>query len=197
MKKQAIMAFLGLLAVHLMGGWGKTSELGTVSLIETATEAALVTKPNTELMPENEENVFPSTLNLEFCGESLTFPCKIRDFGADISLKEGFYFEDQDYTVCDLYTSDDRLICTAFLNGKQQNDPAEQLVCGITFDSKDTLIALTGLQEAAEGKFIETFGEPDIHNDDYIEYNSGKILLSVLFDDETGRPKHTMISLVN
>ena len=197
MKKQAIMTFLVLLSVHLISGCGKTNEMGTVSLTETATETATVVEPNTEQMSENEENIFPSMLSLEFCGESLTFPCKIKDFGADISLKEGFYFEDQDYTVCDLYTSDDKLICTVFLNGKQQNNPAEQLVCGITFDSKDTLIALTGLQEAAEEAFIETFGEPDIHNDGYIEYNSGRILLSVLFDDETGRPKHTMISLIN
>ena len=197
MKKQAIMTFLVLLSVHLISGCGKTNEMGRVSLTETATETATVVEPNTEQMSENEENIFPSMLSLELCGESHTFPCKIKDFGADISLKEGFYFEDQDYTVCDLYTSDDKLICTVFLNGKQQNNPAEQLVCGITFDSKDTLIALTGLQEAAEGAFIETFGEPDIHNDGYIEYNSGKILLSVLFDDETGRPKHTMISLVN
>lgn len=197
MKKQAIAAFLVLLAIPLMSGCGKTNEMGTVSLTETATETATVVEPNTEQMSENEENIFPSMLSLELCGESFTFPCKIKDFGADISLKEGFYFEDQDYTVCDLYTSDDKLICTVFLNGKQQNNPAEQLVCGITFDSKDTLIALTGLQEAAEEAFIETFGEPDIHNDGYIEYNSGRILLSVLFDDETGRPKHTMISLIN
>lgn len=195
-KRNSIALLFILLTILLMGGCGWTSEIGADSSSEPVEDTASTTEPVNAQILGNEENNHQSTVDLDICGEYVTFPCKVNELGANVVLKEGLYFEDQDYTLYYLYTFDENLICTIFLDGKQQSPPSDCLVRTIIFDNDSSLITLAGFQGASEATFIEELGVPDIYNEGYIEYNSGNILLSVLFDDENGLPKHTTISLL-
>ena len=89
MKKQAIAAFLVLLAIPLMSGCGKQSELSN-----SATEESVLSQNSEEIGQEDTLTVEALTedpLGLEINGIALTFPFRVEELSEELILMPKLY----------------------------------------------------------------------------------------------------------
>ena len=144
MKKQAIAAFLVLLAIPLMSGCGKQSELSN-----SATEESVLSQNSEEIGQEDTLTVEALTedpLGLEINGIALTFPFRVEELSEELILMPKLYSEPDNYTLCDLSTTYNTVICSVFVQGKEPERMDSEII-GIIVDDMNDGISFCGMND--------------------------------------------------
>lgn len=179
-----LFTLLGLLTTAvLLSGCGKTTENTSDTIKETDTTGSITSSINKE---ESDP-----VIEIGVSGEILTFPFKYEELDKliDLSDCQNVYFEEKGFSVCNVYQGMDR-ICTLFVEGDVSEHTSETLVTMISIeDPKNGIFTLNGLQDGMIEDFKSIFGESETESDTLYEHSWGNIILSVLFDNETGKAK--------
>lgn len=193
MKKQAIAAFLVLLAIPLMSGCGKQSELSN-----SATEESVLSQNSEEIGQEDTLTVEALTedpLGLEINGIALTFPFRVEELSEELILMPKLYSEPDNYTLCDLSTTYNTVICSVFVQGKEPERMDSEII-GIIVDDMNDGISFCGLNDDTMTSYIEQYGEPNNQSDTFIEYTWESINFLVTFDDASHKADYVNLLVI-
>lgn len=171
MKKQTIAAFLVLLSVPFMSGCGKQSELSD-SAAESVAEESVPSQDSEETGQTDTpaaETLTEDPLVLEINGIALTFPFRVEELGEELVLTPRLYSEPDNYTLCDLSTAYNTVICSVFVEGKNPECKDGEII-GIIVDDMNDSISFHGLNNDTMTSYIEQYGEPNDQSDALIEY---------------------------
>ena len=177
-----------------------TIETETETEAETENETETDTETNTETDTENDTNTgdtAESEIEIYVSGKRLSFPFRYSELEEliDLSDTQCVYFEDQEFTVCTVYSGFDR-ICTLFVRGNIDEPEPDMLVTYIDIDEPEQgIFTVNGLKDDTIDEYIDTFGDSKVSSDTLYDHSNGKVYLSVLFDEETGEAES--ISLID
>ena len=198
MKKQTIVAFLVLLlSVPLMSGCGKQSELSD-SAAEFAAKESVLSQDSEETRQADtpaDETLTEDPLVLEIDGIALTFPFRVEELGEELVLTPRLYSEPDNYTLCDLSTAYNTVICSVFVEGENPECKNSEII-GIIVDDMNDSISFHGLNNDTMTSYIELYGEPNDQSDTLIEYTWESINFLVMFDSVSNKADYVNLLII-
>ena len=105
------------------------------------------------------------------------------------------YSEPDDYTLCDLSTTYNTVICSVFVQGKEPERMDSEII-GIIVDDMNDGISFCGLNDDTMTSYIEQYGEPNDQSDTFIEYTWESINFLVTFDDASHKADYVNLLVI-
>ena len=133
-------------------------------------------------------DVLNTEIKIEIGGEVLPFPFEYEKLEKlmDLSDVQNVYLEKSGISVCTVYSNMTR-ICTLFVQGDISKNKSGTLVTRIAIDNPENdIIRVNGLKDDTKDAFILQFGEAK-STDNLLEYTWDNLILSVMFDSDSGK----------
>ena len=134
-------------------------------------------------------------LGLEINGIALTFPFRVEELSEELILMPKLYSESDNYTLCDLSTTYNTVICSVFVQGKEPERMDSEII-GIIVDDMNDGISFCGLNDDTMTSYIEQYGEPNDQSDTFIEYTWESINFLVTFDDASLKANYVNLLVI-
>ncbi|MBR1553873.1 MAG: hypothetical protein IJ644_00595 [Oscillospiraceae bacterium] len=191
MKNIVLLSFCILMFTELFSGCSKKTEKSDES------STALAVSNDTSAETHSQNDVLSSSIEIDICEHKMPFPCEFKEFGDEFRLENEFYFEEQNYTLYHLYYQHED-IGTIYLAGKPKDDNSSTMVTGFDVrDLKNKQFSINGLGYDTMETYIEHFGEPDVQKENYLEYTSENIVLSIFFDENNNFCENVVLLFTN
>lgn len=192
MKK--IIAIIAVITITLsMIGCGKQNEPSDI-----AAEESILSRDSEETRKKDTsaaETPSEDLLGLEINGTALTFPFRVEELDKELTLTSKLYSESDNYTLCDLSTTDNTVLCSVFVQGKVPERTDSEVV-GIIVDDMNDSISFHGLNNDTMTSYIKQYGEPNDQSDTIIEYTWKSIDFIVMFDSESHKANYVNLSVI-